>query len=90
MGGMISRILLGEVGISSFAYQKMNAAQQAQYQREPSIKERFEFSPISQFSRAIFIAAPHQGTQHADRWFTKFASKIMRLPNDFYSSVEQH
>jgi hypothetical protein len=49
----------------------MNGAQQAQYQREPSIKERFEFKPISQFSRAIFIAAPHQGTQYADRWFTK-------------------
>lgn len=89
MGGVISRLLVSEADISSIAYQKMNGAQQAQYQHEPSIKERFEFKPISQFSRAIFIAAPHQGTQYADRWFTKFARKIIRLPNDFYSAVEQ-
>lgn len=35
MGGVISRLLVSEADISSIAYQKMNGAQQAQYQREP-------------------------------------------------------
>ncbi|WP_436863092.1 lipase family alpha/beta hydrolase [Acinetobacter haemolyticus] len=89
MGGVISRLLVSQADVTSTAIQKMNTAQLAQYQQQPVIKQRFQFMPLTNFSRAIFIAAPHQGTQYADRWFTQFARKMIKLPHDFYSAVEQ-
>ncbi|WP_109440286.1 lipase family alpha/beta hydrolase [Acinetobacter haemolyticus] len=89
MGGVISRLLVSQADISSAAIQKMNAAQLSQYQQQAAIKQRFQFVPLTNFSRAIFIAAPHQGTQYADRWFTQIARKIIKLPYKFYTAVEQ-
>lgn len=89
MGGVISRLLVSQADISSAAVEKMNTAQLVQYQQQAVIKQRFQFEPLTNFSRAIFIAAPHQGTQYADRWFTQFARKIIKLPHEFYTAVEQ-
>ena len=40
--------------------------------------------PVPNFSRAIFLAAPHKGTDYADRWHTKLARKIIRVPSAFW------
>ena len=39
--------------------------------------------PIPNFSRAIFLATPHRGTEYANRWHTKLARKIIRVPGAF-------
>lgn len=41
---------------------------------------RFVLSPLPQISNAIFISAPHKGTDYADRWFTRGLRKIIELP----------
>ncbi|MBJ9985189.1 alpha/beta hydrolase [Acinetobacter sp. S40] len=88
MGGVISRLLVSHQDISEAAIKKMTKSQYDMLLQHPVIYERFQFKPIPNFSRAIFIAAPHRGTMYADRWFTRLARNIIKLPNEFYNSVQ--
>lgn len=87
MGGIISRLLVSDVDISAQAIPLMNYEQNTQLQRNPIIRERFVFKPLQPISRAIFIAAPHRGTEYADRWFTNLAKKLVVLPLSFLDDV---
>lgn len=87
MGGIISRLLVSDVDISTQAIPLMNYEQNTQLQRNPIIRERFVFKPLQPISRVIFIAAPHRGTEYADRWFTNLAKKLVVLPLSFLDDV---
>lgn len=87
MGGIISRLLVSDVDISAQTIPLMNYEQNTQLQRNPIIRERFVFKPLQPISRAIFIAAPHRGTEYADRWFTNLAKKLVVLPLSFLDDV---
>ena len=87
MGGIISRLLVSDIDISAQAIPLMNYEQNTQLQRNPIIRERFVFKPLQPISRAIFIAAPHHGTEYADRWFTNLAKKLVVLPLSFLDDV---
>ena len=71
MGGIISRLLVSDVDVSRHAIPLMNYQQYLQYQQHPVIRERFQFKPELPLSRAVFIAAPHRGSDYADRWHTE-------------------
>lgn len=87
MGGVISRLLMSDADISEQAIPYMNYEQHIQLQRNPVIHNRFIFKPLKPISRAIFIAAPHHGTEFADRWFTNIAKKLVVLPTTFLNNV---
>lgn len=87
MGGVISRLLMSDADISEQAIPYMNYEQHIQLQRNPVIRNRFIFKPLKPISRAIFIAAPHHGTEFADRWFTNIAKKLVVLPTTFLNNV---
>ncbi|MPW42905.1 esterase/lipase family protein [Acinetobacter guerrae] len=90
MGGVISRLLVSDQDISNAVIEKMNKAQYAMLLKHPVIRERFQFKAIPNFSRAIFIATPHRGTNYADRWFTRLARNIIKIPNEFYDNVQSN
>lgn len=90
MGGVISRLLISDADISEQAIPYMNYEQHIQLQRNPVIRNRFIFKPLQPISRAIFIAAPHHGTEFADRWFTNIAKKLVVLPQSFFNQVNIH
>ncbi len=55
---------------------------------DPLFKSRLDIQPIPNFSRAIFLAAPHRGTEFADRWFTLAARKShSSLPGAFFGAL---
>lgn len=88
MGGIIARLLVSEENITGKALKLMNHRQMNKYRDLPSVvTDRFTIRPIPEFSRAIFVAAPHRGTAFADRWFTRAARKIIKLPGAFLSAV---
>lgn len=88
MGGIISRLLVSDVDVSKAAIPLMNYEQYIQYQQHPIIQERFIFKPELPFTRAIFIAAPHRGTDYANRWHTQLIKKFIKLPNAFSEQVD--
>ncbi len=87
MGGIISRLLVSDADISRQALAMMNNRQQTRLRKHPVIGERLKMQPIANFDRAIFLAAPHRGTDYADRWFTLAARKIIRLPATFLTTL---
>lgn len=88
MGGIISRLLVSDADISAQAIPLMSYEQNLQLQRNPIIRERFIFKPLPSISRAIFIAAPHQGSELADKWYADLVKKLVKLPNTFFEQVD--
>ncbi|RKG29558.1 esterase/lipase family protein [Acinetobacter tianfuensis] len=86
MGGIISRLLVSNADISEAAIKEMNFRQLNRYRGIPVVKQRMQMKDIPNFSRAIFVSAPHRGTDFADLWFTKAARKIIKLPGAFLSA----
>lgn len=87
MGGIISRLLVSDADISKQALAMMSNRQQTRLRKHPVIGERLKMEPITNFDRAIFLAAPHRGTDYADRWFTLAARKIIKLPATFLTTL---
>jgi pimeloyl-ACP methyl ester carboxylesterase len=87
MGGIIARLLVSDADVTKKALAMMNNRQLNKYQKLPIISQRLVMKVIPNFSRAIFLAAPHKGTDYADRWFTKAARKIIRIPGAFLSAI---
>jgi len=87
MGGIIARLLVSDANVTQKALSLMNNRQLGKYQKLPIVSQRLVIQDIPNFNRAIFLAAPHRGTKYADRWFTRAARKIIRLPVAFISAV---
>lgn len=87
MGGIISRLLVSDEDISQQAIPLMNYEQYTRFQQNPIIKQRFEFKNDLPFGRAIFVAAPHQGSDLTDRWYVEWAKKLVKLPTSFFDQV---
>ena len=83
MGGVIARLLVSEADITQPAFEIVKNTHLAKFRDNPLFKSRLQMQPIPNFSRAIFLATPHQGTDYADRWHTKLARKIIRIPSAF-------
>ncbi|OTG91567.1 esterase/lipase family protein [Acinetobacter sp. ANC 3813] len=87
MGGIITRLLVSNADTTQEALKMMSSHQLNQYRNTAVVKDRMIMKDIPNFSRAIFLAAPHRGTAFADRWFTKAARKIIKLPGAFLSAI---
>ncbi len=88
MGGIISRLLVSDADIRASAIPFLSDDERKFIYAHPSIVDRFQFDPIPNFSRAVFIAAPHRGTDYADRWFTRSVRKMIHLPGDFFGTLK--
>lgn len=47
-----------------------------------SIKELLEKPPLDCVNRVIFIATPHRGSEYANNWIGRFASKFIEIPRN--------
>ena len=88
MGGIISRLLVSDADIRAYAIPHLSDDERKFLYEHPSIVDRFQFEPIKNFSRAIFVSAPHRGTAYADKWFTRSVRKMISLPNDFFDTLK--
>lgn len=88
MGGVISRLLISEHDISEQVIPLLNYEQYTRLQQYPVIKERFQFHSDLPIGRAIFIAAPHRGSELSDRWYMELVKKMVKLPITFFNQVD--
>ena len=87
MGGIIARLLVSDADLTPAAMKLLPNRRVQQFKNDPLFKSRLDIQPIPNFSRAIFLAAPHRGTEFADRWFTLAARKVIRLPGAFLGAL---
>ncbi|MFC0819648.1 alpha/beta fold hydrolase [Moraxella marmotae] len=87
MGGVIARMLVSDDDLSANLDQLSDDKQAKLLDKLPddqkqTINQRLKLSHLPQVNTAIFLSAPFRGTDYADRWFTRAARRIIRLPLD--------
>lgn len=80
MGGVLAKLMVSRFAEQPWRQfldqQKLDA--QTVGKLEAVVRERLQ--PVPQVSRAVFIAAPHQGTPFAENILARWASRLIRLP----------
>ena len=89
MGGIIARLMVSDADLTRQAKQVLKPDQFKRFTEEPLFRDRFMIHPVDNFSRAIFLSAPHRGTDYAERWFTLALRKIIKLPGDFLGAFAE-
>lgn len=87
MGGIIARLMVSDDDVRDIALQTITDRRVTEFKDNPLFSARFEMKPVQNFGRAVFLAAPHRGTDYADRWFTLAARKIIKLPGAFLGAL---
>lgn len=92
MGGVISRMLVSDTNLTDALVTLDDKEQFKLINDLPSdqrhaISERLKLTSLPQIDEAVFLSAPHRGTDYADRWFTRAARRIIKLPVDFTRSL---
>ncbi|AOA58679.1 lipase family alpha/beta hydrolase [Acinetobacter larvae] len=87
MGGIIARLLVSDHNLVNSATTVFSPREANRLKQNPIFQERLTIKPIENFDRAIFLAAPHRGTAFADRWFTRLARRIIKLPGAFVGAM---
>lgn len=91
MGGVISRLLISNEDFSDDILQELKSKYFNKYRDVQNLEpaqQRFKMQALTpKIDRAIFISAPLQGTDFADRWFTLLARKIIKLPAGFLQAT---
>lgn len=91
MGGVISRLLVSDSDLTDGlkSLQANDAVHSDKLSKllqgfnrtdKQAFDARFKLTPLPQVRTAIFISAPHRGTDYADRWFTRTLRKMIGLP----------
>jgi pimeloyl-ACP methyl ester carboxylesterase len=85
LGGVLSRLLCVETGdaLWSTAFSVPPEAVPGDAADIAAIESLLVFSPYPGVSRAIYLAAPHQGSPLADRWYARFVKGLAgRAPQE--------
>jgi hypothetical protein len=84
MGGVLARLLVSDSARALWSVLPQGAAMDAALAGDPSLQrelgEYFDFQPLPQVDRAIFIAAPHRGTPFAETGLARRAANLVTLP----------
>ena len=87
MGGIIARLLVSDQNLSNNDQKMLKNRQFNRFKDDPVFNARLNIQSVPNFNRAIFISAPHRGTDYADRWFTRAARKVIKLPGAFLGAL---
>ncbi len=91
MGGVISRLLVSSSGdrFLRLAHDGGDADASALSHFQANLQPVYSFEPMPNVERAVFLAAPHRGTEVAGGWMARMFSRWIRLPKDLLSSLAQ-
>ncbi|VVE62282.1 lipoprotein [Pandoraea captiosa] len=90
MGGVIARLMVSSSDDDLWeTFQNDYQLDDDQIDRaRDRLDPLFNFKPIPQFERAIFIAAPHRGTPFARNRIGRWVSNLIKLPVTLLSSID--
>ncbi|ODP32013.1 triacylglycerol lipase [Pandoraea sp. ISTKB] len=90
MGGVIARLMVSSSDDDLWeTFQSQYHLDDEQIDRaRDRLDPLFDFRPVPQFERAIFIAAPHRGTPFARNRLGRWVSNLIKLPVTLLSSID--
>lgn len=99
MGGVITRMMLSDDNLTNNldalddknllanSSQRQVDAMLKQALANKELRNRFELTALPQVDTAVFLSSPFQGTDYADRWFTRALRRIIYLPVGLVKTV---
>ncbi len=80
MGGVLAKLMVSR--FDEELWQDFMARQSASALAAERLEElaRQQLQPLEQVSRAVFIAAPHQGTPFAENFLARWATRLIQVP----------
>lgn len=90
MGGVIARLMVSSSDDELWStFQNDYRLNEDQIDRaRDRLDPLFQFKPVPQFERAIFIAAPHRGTPFARNRLGRWVSNLIKLPVTLLSGID--
>lgn len=91
MGGVISRALVTDAGNSIWNAVINRPPDQLGIDRESKriLRDALIFNARKDVARAIFIAAPHRGSELASNWVGRLGSRLVRAPSTLMNVSQQ-
>jgi len=91
MGGMISRLMVTDVGDKIWRERYGKSPAQTDIPPEPKkfLEESLVFNRRQDVRRVIFISSPHRGSVMASNWIGKIATKLVKTPI-FFATLPIH
>ncbi len=91
MGGVISRLMVSSSDDRLWNWLRDETElDQARLRRvQKKLDPLFNFEPLPNIGRAVFIAAPHRGTEFAGNRIGRWVSSMIRLPVTVLKSVDE-
>lgn len=87
MGGVIARLMVSSAGQLSEQVQQESSIAPGDWPRlAPQLNKLLRFEPMPEVSDAIFIAAPHRGTDIANHRIARWIANLITLP---FAMLEQ-
>src|ERR1043165_7759828 len=82
MGGMISRLMVTDVGDKIWRERFGKSPAQTNLPAEPKklLEESLVFNHRPEVRRVVFIASPHRGSILASNWIGRIATKLVKTP----------
>lgn len=80
MGGVLARLLVSRAGEGDWAAFRATLPASVQRQQARRLRSTLIFDPLPMVTRAIFIAAPHRGTDVANSGIPRLINSLVRLP----------
>lgn len=83
MGGIISRLMVTDAGekIWRGVFHKGPDEIKVTGASRQLLRDAYLFSHRREIDRAIFIAAPHRGSEFASNWIGRLGSRLVRMPS---------
>lgn len=82
MGGVLSRLMVSSSGnlLWDALQEKHRLSPDQLAQAQADFGDMMRFEPFNGISRAVFIAAPHRGTEFAENRLARWVSNLITLP----------
>jgi pimeloyl-ACP methyl ester carboxylesterase len=87
MGAVIARLLMSNDDFQHSALTDIDPQDRQKVMSIPAVQQRFTMQALPEIGRMVFLSAPFRGTDYTERWFTRAALKIIRLPKSFVNSI---
>lgn len=89
MGGVIARLLVSTS--DDKLWNVVPARKDLSPEKRARLRQRlapyFRFTPMPQFTRAVFLASPHRGTPYAQHRIARWIGNLIRLPANVLKQV---
>jgi len=92
MGGVLARLLVSSSGdrLWQWARGQLRLDDEKLHQTRERLEPMLRFEPLAGVSRAIFIAAPHRGTDVANGRIARGVAKFVRMPQAAIKEFEEY